>query len=118
MFNDYQYLKSLIDASKNKYYLPEEIWKKMDRIFNNEIFFNFKLNNKHLTVCEKLVGILMELKDDENQALNSIFIMKIIPILLSIESDYNPSFRHNIVELFENEFDDRLESAIRYYKNS
>ncbi len=117
-YNDYQYIKTMIEQARNKNYISEDIWRKIDTIFENQIFNGFKLNNKDFTVFEKLAGILIDLKFDEIQALNYAFIMRLIPILLTLEKNASPSFRGDVIDIFDNVLEDRAEATIKAYRNS
>ncbi len=108
----------MIEQARNKNYISEDIWRKIDTIFENQIFNGFKLNNKDFTVFEKLAGILIDLKFDEIQALNYAFIMRLIPILLTLEKNASPSFRGDVIDIFDNVLEDRAEATIKAYRNS
>lgn len=117
-YNDYQYLKTMIDQARNKNYVSEDIWRKLDIIFDNQLFNDFKLNNKDVLVIEKLIAILIDMKFDEIQSLNYVFIMRIIPLLLIVERNSSPSFRQQAIEIFDKALEDKIEVAIKAYRNS
>lgn len=117
-YNDYQYIKTLIDRARNQYFIEEDIWRKIDTIFDNQVFNDFKLSNKDVATIEKLSSVLMDLKFDMIQSLNYSFILRLIPILLVLEKKNSPSFRQTVIELFDNALEDKVEATIKTYRNS
>lgn len=118
-YNDYQYLTSLINNSRNKEFLNEEVWRKIDSFFDDKIFGDFKLDNRHLVQAEKLSSLLLHYKFDDIQSLNYMFILKLIPIISYLEKTNNrPSFKQEVIDLLEKLFEDRTENTVKALRNS
>lgn len=72
----------LVREAREKFFLSEKIWKRIDEITEEisakEYFF---IGNKNTLQLEKLIAVLMECGADENEAFQTVFTAKLVPLL-------------------------------------
>ena len=115
-YNSYQYFEFLLRNARETHYLNEEIWKKIDDFTENDIFTDFYIDSRTLNVCEKIISVILASSGDSNDALNTIFKMRVIPMLKRTKAYSENHGDRNIIELIEKTFEDRLDGVIEYLK--
>lgn len=72
----------LITTSREEFFLPEKIWKKVDGLVSTVgATEKFEIGNKNILQIEKLTSVIMECGGDESEAFTQMFTCKIVPIL-------------------------------------
>ena len=115
-YNSYQYYEFLLRNAREVNYLNEEIWKKIDDFSEDSMFDDFYIDSRTLNVCEKIIAVMLASTADSNDALNSIFKLRIIPMLKRTKAYKENHGDRNIIELIEKIFEDRLDNTINYLK--
>ena len=115
-YNSYQYYEFLLRNSREVNYLSEELWKKIDDFSEDSMFDDFYIDSRTLNVCEKIIAVMLASTADSNDALNSIFKLRIIPMLKRTKAYKENHGDRNIIELIEKIFEDRLDNTINYLK--
>ena len=115
-YNSYNYYQFLLRNAREVKYLNEDIWKKIDDFTENQIFEDFYVDSRSLNVCEKIVAVLLASGADQNDALNSMFKLRIIPMLKRTKAYKDNHGDKVIIELIEKIFEDRLDNANKLLK--
>ncbi len=115
-YNSYQYLEFLLRNARETNYLSEELWKKIDDFTEDTMFNDFYIDSRTLNVCEKIIAVMLSSGADSNDALNSVFKMRIIPMLKRTKAYKENHGDKNIIDLLEKIFEDRLDNVINYLK--
>ena len=115
-YNSIQYYEFLLRNAKEVNYLNEDLWKKMDDFCESSIFDDFYIDSRSLNICERIVAVMLSCGADQNDALNSMFKMRVIPMLKRTKAYKENHGDKVIIELIEKIFEDRLDNAIKYLK--
>lgn len=115
-YNSYNYYQFLLKNAKEVKYLNEDTWKKIDDFSESNIFNDFYIDSRTLNICEKIVAVMLSCDVDQNDALNTMFKLRIIPMLKRTKAYKEAHGDKVIIELLEKIFDDRLENAIKILK--
>ncbi len=110
-------IAELVREAREKFFVSEKIWKRIDDVSETvsakEHFF---IGNKNTLQLEKLTAVLMECGADENEAFQTIFTAKLIPLLrlLSIykEEDGDKTIFGIIEKLFGEEDVSRIKKQL------
>jgi len=112
----YQYIEFLIRNYREAYYLNEDLWKKLDDLCENPAFNEFDLDNKTVTVLEKLISFILANGNDSNEALNQAFKERLVPIFKTLKVYKNEKGDKELIDAIEKIFEDQLEDAIKLLK--
>ena len=115
-YNSYNYYQFLLRNAREVKYLNEDMWKKIDDFTENQIFNDFYIDSRTLNVCEKIVAVMLASGSDQNDALNSMFKLRIIPMLKRTNAYKDNHGDKVIIELIEKIFEDRLDNANKVLK--
>lgn len=79
-------LEYIEKEAREKYFLPEKIWKKFDGLFaavdkNGGGVEKFTLGNKNVLQLEKFTSVLLECGADESECVKDMLLSKIAPLL-------------------------------------
>ena len=107
-------LDELISEAREKFFLNETIWKKIDD-FTEAVNATerFSIDNKSLLQLEKYSSILMECGGDENEAVVSIFTAKIVPLLKVSRAYKKEDGGKTLYGIIEKLFSDENLSAVQ-----
>lgn len=82
----YSKLNQIIREAKERFYLPEEAWKKLDD-FEESIndMEAFRYENKSILIYEKFISMLMEVGCEQDEVIDYLYASGIIPCLKSTQ---------------------------------
>ena len=105
--------KELVNEAKEKFYLEEKIWKKIDLFIETiKLSEKFTIGNKNTLQLERFTSVFMECGGDEADAFNAGFSAKYVPILKTLKLYKNENGDRTILSYIEKEFSDEDISKI------
>ena len=107
-------LEELISEAREKFFLAEGIWKKIDD-FTEAVNATekFSIDNKSLLQLEKYSSVLIECGGDENEAVVNMFTAKIVPLLKVSKAYKKENGGKTLFGIIEKLFADENLSAVQ-----
>lgn len=116
----YQSYADCIRLEKENYYIPEDLWKKLDdfeEALDNEA--SFRIENKTILQIEDLAAVSMLSGSDVTETLDFVLASKIIPIIKSYGPYKNGASDNIVTKSIERYFEmDTIPNALRALKKA